>query len=317
VRAGAQALSLLSAPLNVHIVQALAKEPRSLVELRRSVGSPPQTTLRGNLRLLTEIGALERRRQNSFPGSLDFELTSSGRDLWQVAETLRVWLAIAPDGPITLGGVGAKSSIKALVEGWSTTLVRALAAKPLSLTELSRLITGLSYPSLERRLVAMRLVGQIEPYPSNGRGTPYAVGDWLRHATGPLLAATRWERANMPAAAPLSKIDVEAIFLLATPPLRLPEDLSGTCRLAVEMRGPGGESRLAGVLVDVASGRIVSCIARLSGNADGWASGSTGAWLKAIIEREPGGLEVGGNCELVVTLIENLHGTLFRSRQPT
>ncbi len=41
-------------------------------------------------------------------------------------------------------------------------------------------ISSLSYPSLERRLAAMRLAGLIEARPGNGRGTPYAVTDWLR-----------------------------------------------------------------------------------------------------------------------------------------
>ncbi len=40
-------------------------------------------------------------------------------------------------------------------------MLRALAAGSLSLTELDRLIGALSYPSLERRLVAMRLAGLV------------------------------------------------------------------------------------------------------------------------------------------------------------
>ena len=58
----------------------------------------------------------------------------------------------APEGPLALGSSTAKSAIKALVEGWGTNMIRALAARPLSLTELNGLISGLSYPSLERRL---------------------------------------------------------------------------------------------------------------------------------------------------------------------
>ena len=55
-RAGTQALRLLSTPINVFVLQALAEGPHSLVDLRREAGSPPQTTMRGHLRTLAEQG---------------------------------------------------------------------------------------------------------------------------------------------------------------------------------------------------------------------------------------------------------------------
>jgi hypothetical protein len=45
-RAGAVALSLLSAPLNVHLLQALEDGSLPLIDLRRAVGSPPQRSMR-------------------------------------------------------------------------------------------------------------------------------------------------------------------------------------------------------------------------------------------------------------------------------
>ena len=213
---------MLSTPINVYVLQALAEGPRSLVDLRRHAGSPPQTTMRGHLRTLAKTEVVVRRRQNDFPGSLDFELTPTGEELWLVAKVLRVWLRNAPEEPLALGSSAAKSAVKALVEGWGTSMVRALAARPLSLTELNGLINGLSYPSLERRLGAMRLAGQIQRTPGRGRGTPYAVTDWLRRAIGPLGVAARWERMHAPeATAPIRRLDAEAAFLLAIPLVRL------------------------------------------------------------------------------------------------
>lgn len=315
VRAGGYALSLLATPLNAGVLQALAKEPKSLVNLRRETGSPPQTTMRKHLRVLTQLDVVARKRRDEFPGALDYELTNTGRELLAVAEVLQTWLAAAPDGPLSLGTLPAKSSVKALAEGWSTTLIRALVAKPLSLTELDALITGLSYPSLERRLLAMRLAGQVEASPGRSRGTPYIVTDWLRRAVGPLVAAARWERRHAPAeAAPISRLDIEASFLLVAPLLRLPADLSGLCRLAVEVSN-GSERRLAGALVGVEEGQVAYCRARLEGDATAWASGSATAWLHAVMDRDTDRLEIGGDCGLARAILDGLNNGLCRAPQ--
>lgn len=317
MRAGAHALSVLSVPLNDHVLRALAEEARPLVDLRRVVGSPPQTTMRGHLRTLSEIGVIERHRQNEFPGSVDYELTAPGRELLKVREALGAWLLQAPEGPVSLGSPAAKSTVKALADGWSATIVRALAARELSLTELNRLISGHNYPSLERRLGAMRIAGLVEPCPGEGRRTPYTVGPWLRQAVAPLAAAARWERRHLAGtAAPLGRIDLEAFFLLAAPLVRLAPDHSGICRLATEVRGAGNGGRdLAGALVEIREGEAVSCVARLRGDVDAWAVGSASTWLRALLGEESDRLELGGDTALATALLEGLHGSLFRVGQ--
>lgn len=311
MRAGSHALSLLAAPLNVHVLTALEEESKSLVDLRRAAGSPPQTTMRGHLRKLTELGILERTQRNEFPGNLDYALGPAGRELLAVVHIVNAWLSLAPEGPVAPGSTTAKSSIKALIEGWSTSIIRALAARPLSLTELDRLITSLSYPSLERRLQAMRLAGQIEACPSRGRGTPYSVTEWLRRAIGPLAAAARWERKYLTAeAAPIGRLDIEAAFLLTVPMATLAPHLSGVCRLAVDVDSSNGH-RLAGVIVDLREGRVASYTSRLQGEFDAVATGSAAAWLRAVVGREPGALEIGGDRELASALVDGLHEALF------
>lgn len=298
-------------PIVAHMLAALASEPRSLIDLRREVGSPPQTTMRVHLRALTDTGVVTRSRRSDFPGSVDFELTAVGRELWTVALILQGWLEAAPDGPIQLGSVAAKSAVKALVEGWGTGMIRALAARPLSLTELDSVLAGISYPSLERRLGAMRLAGQLERARSLGRGTPYDVTAWLRRAIMPLAAAARWERTNAPATtAPIGRLDVEAAFLLAIPLLRLPMELSGACRLALDLRA-GEASRRVDVLTIVREGEIVSCATRLRGEPDAWASASGDAWLRAVLEQDTGGFELGGDFRLARAMLDGLHSALF------
>jgi DNA-binding HxlR family transcriptional regulator len=312
-RAGTTALTLLATPINVHVLRSLAEESMSLMDLRRAAGSPPQTTMRGHMRTLTETGALTRRRQNEFPGALDFELTAIGRELWEVAEVVQSWLSAGPEGPIELGTTLAKNAIKALAAGWSSNMVRALAARPLSLTELNALISSLNYPSLERRLAAMRLVGLIKRQPGKGRGTPYIVTDWLRRAIAPLAAAARWERENAaPETVPIRRLDAEAGLLLTVPFVRLDAGVTGSCRLAVDT-GTGSEQRLAGVTVEVERGKVASCVARLEGAQNAWAIGPPSAWIAAVIDREPDRLELGGDEDLSRGLIDGMHRGLFRN----
>lgn len=301
-RAGATALSLLAAPLNVHLLQALEDGSLPLIDLRRAVGSPPQSTMRVYSRTLVEIGTLERQRQAAFPGTVEYASTESGRALLAIGQILERWLQEAPVGPITLGTTASKSATKALVEGWSTNIIRALAAKPLSLTDLNRLIPRISYPSLERRLGALRLADLVEPYPGEGRGTPYRATPWLRRAIVPLTAGAWWERRFLADPPQLGRLDVEAAFLLAIPLIELPPEVSGKCRLAVEIQS-GSSPVFAGVLICVEDGKVISCSSRLEGEAEGWASGSASSWMRRMNGQEAD-LEIGGDADLVREIVE-------------
>lgn len=310
-RSGAKTLGLLATPVNSLILRALADGPKRQMELRHAAGFPAQTTLRAYAKALSDIGAIAKRRRNRFPGVLEFELAEPGRSLLAVTAALSRWLERAPNGPLQLGTDAAKPVVKALAEGWSTTILRALATGPLSLTELDHIIGSLSYPSLERRLGAMRLAGQVEARPANGRGTPYAVTDWLRQGAAPLTAAVRWERRHLPSSsAPVTPVDTETAFLLAMPLLRLPPDLSGSCRMAVEIPN-GNRPHLAGVVVEAKRGRIANCTTQLQGSPDAWASGPSWAWLAALIEADSDGLELGGDGRLARTFLDGLHEALF------
>lgn len=311
-RTAASALSLLSVPLNSLILRALGEGPMRLADLRKAVGGPAQTTLRGNLAGLQAIGAIAKRGRNGKPNVLEHELTALGEELLLVADGLESWLSRAPERPIAFESSAAKAAIKALVGGWVSTVVRALAARPLTLTELDRLIDTFTYPALERRLGAMRLAGQVRLCPDGDRKRrPYTVTRWLREAVGPLLLAGRCERRHMSAETPpIARIDIEAGFLLAVPLIRLAPEESGVCQLAVETNG-GGTAAAVGVRVEVKEGRVISCVARLESRPRNRACGSAPAWLDAVIEREPELLEYSGDVELGRALVHGLHDALF------
>jgi DNA-binding HxlR family transcriptional regulator len=309
-RPGAETLEFLANPLNATIVEQLSEHPKRLSELRRRGGAAPQTTVRAHLKGMEEAGLAALQPRDGSPRILEWALTDSGKDLGAVATALDRWLRMAPEGPIELGTDDGKMAIKALAGGWSSTVLCLLAAGPMSLTELAECINDVSYPSLERRLAAMRLAGQLQVAPRDRVGTAYEATEWLQHGAAPLAAAARWEYTHAAdETVPLTRSDTEAGFLLVLPLMRLALGLSGSCRLAVETEGE--ESSHCGAIASVEEGRVVSCSASIEDDADSWATGSPPAWAHAVVESSTERLELDGNRKLAVGLVDGLHGTLF------
>jgi DNA-binding HxlR family transcriptional regulator len=151
VRAGGTVLSLLAGPLCAPILRAHLDGPLRLPDLREHLGGAAQTTLRGQVGNLRDLGALERHVRSGMPYTVENELTDVGYGILAVADAVEAWLARAPQGPLVFGSEAAKGAIRALVAGWDSTMLRALAARPLSLTELDNVISEISYPAIERR----------------------------------------------------------------------------------------------------------------------------------------------------------------------
>jgi DNA-binding HxlR family transcriptional regulator len=312
-RPGGQVLTLLSTPLNLLILRALAERPMRLAELRRATGLPAQTTLRGHLAGLERIGATNKQPTQRMPYAVENGLTPMGEDLLGVAAALERWLARAPERPISLESGAAKGVVKALVDGWESTMMRCLALRPMSLTELDREIGSHSYPALERRLSSMRMAGLIEACPATGSGTPYTVTEWARRGVAPLAAAGRCERIHMgELAAPATSLDVEAAFLLATPLVGLPEEASGTCQLEVKAM-QGWEDDQAGVRVEVRRGKVVACDCELDGERPSYAVGTTRMWFTAIRDGALDELHFGGGSHLAESFVRGLHASLMKS----
>lgn len=241
----------------------------------------------------------------------EYRITPGGREMLFVAFVVERWLQDAPHGPLHFDSGEAEAAVAALADGWSATIMHALAREPLTLPSLDRAIDGLSQRALKRRLIAMQRAGQIEARPSEGEGALYSVTDWLRAGIAPLAASARLERRDpTDDMTPIAPLDVEAAFLLTLPLLELPTDLSGSCCLSVEM-DPGQESDLAGVTAQVEDGRVISCSLRLDDDADAWGSASAGDWLDTVIEPDAKRVRTGGDRYLGRVLLDGLHKTLF------
>jgi DNA-binding HxlR family transcriptional regulator len=313
IRAGGTVLSLLAGPLCAPILRAHLDGPLRLPDLREHLGGAAQTTLRGQVGNLRDLGALERHVRSGMPYTVENELTDVGHGILAVADVVEAWLARSPQGPLVFGSESAKGAIRALVAGWDSTMLRALAARPLSLTELDNVISEVSYPAIERRLSAMRAAKQVEESLQDGNpAKPYAVTEWARQAVGPLVAAGRCECEHLAEAAdPLTRLDVEAAFLLAAPLASLPATANGACLLAVSADDGEDGGRLVGVDVGVEQGEVVSCSASIDPESRSWAKGPVESWTTAILEGPPSSLEVGGeDVELVRALIAGIHSAL-------
>lgn len=311
MRAGGQTLTLLSTPRNFLILRSLAEGTKGQLDLRRDAGAPAQSTLRSSLETLEKTGAIERRRRDSFPGTLEYDLTEAGRELLGVAASLERWLATAPREPIELGSSQAKAAIKGLVEGWCASVLTTLAAGPLSLTELDKRIAAISYPTLGRCLDTMRLAEQLEVGERSPKGTPYALTDWLRHGLTPLALAARWEHRHGPDGVDaIRHDDIDGALLLGGPLFRLSGKVSGVCQLAVKIPDGKKQRRSLG-FVEVKSGKIGFRGVYPQVKPDAWASGTLDTWFATVIDADPTGLRMSGDRNLAKAVFDGVHAALF------
>jgi hypothetical protein len=244
-----------------------------------------------------------------FDPDVKMKTTSKGEQMLFVGFTLDRWLGNCPAGPLKID-VGATGAIAGLVFGWSATVTHALAAQPLTLAELDAAVEMLSYETLEEHVVAMERMGQLEAQPGDDGQMRYAMTDWLRAGVAPLAAAARMERHYLETSSvPPDVLDVEAAFQLALPLLTVPADLSGACRLGVQI--PGDEPLLAGATVEIVAGRVVSASPLLELEPETFATGSPLDWMDTLVDPAAGRLETGGDERLTHALIDGLHEALF------
>jgi len=312
-RAGCTILSLLARPLCAATLRAHVDGSLGLFALRKRVDGPSPASLRREVIRLREIGALERHALKRMPYTVENELTDAGRGILAVADTVDAWLARAPQGAIALGSEPASGAIKALVGSWDSAILHEFAVRPLSHTELNDRIPGISFPSLGRRLAAMRATGQIDGVEEDGSSKPYAVTEWTRQATGPLIAAGRCEREHLTEITePMTRLDIEAALLLAVPLVSCPESFSGSCLLVVDTgENVDLDGGVEGVHVEVKGGHVVSCVPRLARGPRTWALGVVEAWVEAILDSRYDGLRIGGDDpQSVPALMDRLHVAL-------
>jgi hypothetical protein len=240
-----------------------------------------------------------------------FKPTPAGREVPFVGAILQQWLSRHPSGPIELDEE-AGELLWPLLSGWSSTVIHALAAGARTVTEVHESIQVLDFETVEHHIAMLENADLLEAQPcAEDEEEPFAITEWLRLSVAPLSTAARMELRFPPGdTAPITAADVEAAFHLTLPMLRLPEELSGSCSLAVELDEDVGDSP-AGVTARVEKGLVVSCETGIAEDVDAWASASAADWLDTVIESNVTSVRSGGERLLARSLLHELHEALF------
>jgi hypothetical protein len=243
-------------------------------------------------------------------GGREYTIGNDGREALAVAGTIERWLGRAPDGPIEYGTAAAKRAVSELAEAWSSTLVHVLAREPMTAAELDAAVGELDRRELQRRLNAMRGIGMVESLGA-GADALYEMTDWLRLGIAPLIASARLERGKeMDNAMPVDSLDVDAGFRMALGVAELPEELSGVCRLRLNLDAER-DDWLSGLTAHIERGAVVSFEASIEEPADAWALGTLDGWLDTVIDLDAKAVRTGGDEWLTAALVRAIHEALF------
>lgn len=312
-RAGALTLLYLVSPAQRGVLRGLLAEATTGVEVVDGSELPrPDDPI--DLAIITDPYLVEPAGSDFPPGGeIDEDTmlkpTPAGRELLFVGPVLDRWLARCPAGPLTMGPE-AGPALMALLSGWCSMVIHALAPRPLTLDETVGRVMVLTPEVVEERIVEMVDAGLVDVQADGGEER-FAVTEWLRLGMAPLAAAARMELRYPPGdTAPIAALDVEATFHLTLPLLRLPQEMSGTCSMAVDL-DKGMPATPAGVTIQVEEGRVSSCEEELLEEVDAWAAASAGDWLDTVIEPNVIHVRTGGNRNLARRLLHELHEELF------
>jgi hypothetical protein len=312
-RAGALTLLYLAIPMRRRVLLAMLAEAATGAEVIDEADLPdPADPV--PLEIITDPYLVEPVDPDVDPAAIDentmLRPSRAGRDLLFVSEVLERWLHECPAGPLELGP-DAASALSALLNGWASSVVHALAAKPSTIAEITEEIGVLGREAIEERVEEMLGAGLVVALRDEGDGERFGATEWLRRAIAPLAAAARQElRHPLEDTAPIAALDVQAAFLLTLPLLELAEELSGTCSLTAELEA-GVAGSPTGVTALVERGRLLSCEVRLDGDADAWASAPASAWLDMVIDLDTALVSAGGDNRLADGLLRELHRALF------
>lgn len=311
-RAGALTLFYIASPMERQVLLTLLAEVNTGVELQE-LEPPSEEFLR--MGIFEDTYMLEPADPDHPPGEpIDEDTllrpTAAGREMLPVSEMLEGWLRECPSGPRELGpDVG--DVLGPLLWGWSSMMVHALAAGPLTAAEVKAALGVLELELIEDRIELMAEAGLLRELPGAAGEPRFEATRWLRRAVAPLLGAARIEHRHPPGdTAPISALDVEAVFHLTLPLLELPKRLSGSCSFAVELE-PGVPGSPAGVTARIEAGRVVSCEVGPEEAADAVASAPIGDWLDTLIERRAKKVQSNGDRKLARRVLHELHMALF------
>ena len=318
-RAGALTLLYLASPLERPVLRTLMAELTTGVKVQEIEPPDPEFMVMAVFEdsYLLEPADPDHPPEEPIGPDTMMRPTPAGREVPFVGTVLARWLRRCPQGPLELGS-GARRHMAALLGGWASMTIHALAGGPRSAAQVCEAIQVLDREVIDARIESMLETGLLEEAPGEDPdGEPLVrATEWLRRAVAPLAAAARMELRFPPGdTAPIAALDVEAAFQLTLPLLKLPRRFRGACSLAVEL-AEGVAGSPAGVTAQIEDGSVVACARGLDPDAQVAVSGDTGAWLDAVIDRRTEGISSSGERRLAKRILRELHRTLFKGIPP-
>jgi DNA-binding HxlR family transcriptional regulator len=197
---------------------------------------------------------------------------------------------------------------------WTLLIVRDLAAGPRRFVELQRVLPGISTEQLRSRLNRMVADGMLtrKRYREVPPRVDYELTERARHLEPILGELARWgyEWAWGPPR-PSERIDLGAIFRLASGLLDVPTAARGSVEFSVTDAAKGGGAAL--YTLTAADGHV-SISEHSAAQADARATGTTDAWIAAFSpDGDSSGLELTGDTTLAGLLLDGLRLTAPRS----
>lgn len=292
-RAGGRLLFALSDSLNASILRALLRGPLPVSELAQHLGPASRTTRFSRLRGLEQLGIIVRERRPGVPPVAYCSLSPAGQGLLPVVEQFGRWLATAPGESSSPDEVAGGRTIKALATAWETNVLRWLAERPRSLTELNALSPDeVTYHNVRSARESLSTGGLITPVHSEDHAQPYELTEWARWSAGCVAAAIRWERTFLEDTTQLSPAEIEALLHLLLPLVRMNDDLD--------------------LSVTVDEGHITTQASRLEGGQPSRLSGSAESWIEALADGRGDALQMQGGIHLTTSLAHELHEACVR-----
>jgi hypothetical protein len=313
-RAGALTLGYLNSTVGWDALRAILAQSATGEELIDPDALVVPDTMAAVAGIFADRYLIEPVDPNDDPDDIETVMrpTPAGREVPFVGATLHRWLKRCPRGPVA-AGEDSGDVLWPLLSSWVGTVVHAVAAKPRTAAETQEAVGVLPLEIVEANIDLLSDAGLTRALPPEQPGGEerFEPTDWLRLAVAPLAASARMElRYPREDTAPIAAADVVAALQLALPLLRVSRGLSGTCALSVEL-DEGVIGSPAGVTARIEQRRVVACEPGADPGADSHASGSTAAWLDAVIERDTGQIETGGDARLAGAVLKGLHKKLF------
>ena len=215
-RAGALTLLYLSSPLERPVLRTVMAELTTGVKVQEIEEPDPEFMVMG---VFEDSYLLEPADPDHPPGEpigpdTMMRPTPAGREVPFVGAVLARWLRRCPEGPLELGPE-SRRHMAALLGGWASMTIHALAGGPHSAAQACEAIQVLDREVIDARIDSMLDTGLLEEAPGAGPDGEPLVGptEWLRRGIAPLAAAARMELRFPPG-------DTAPIGALSLPPSR-------------------------------------------------------------------------------------------------